>query len=584
MIPHEYISQLVLRSDIVDVIQSYVQLRNKGRTHLGMCPFHSEKTPSLVVYPQTQSFYCFGCGAGGDVITFIKRITNVEYLEAVKTLAQRSGMPLPDENDEAGKHRLRMLAVNKDAAKFYYKCMNEQNENAKQLRAYWRGRKLSDKTIRNFGLGYAPDSFNETSNYLKSLGYTERELISAGLMRKSEKGSTYDFFRHRAMIPIFDVRGNVIAFSGRKIDEDKPGGKYINSPETVLYKKSKTLFALNIAKKSANRKYILCEGNMDAIALHQAGFTTAVAGCGTALTTDHVKILSDYAHEVVICFDSDEAGQKATSKAINLFANSPVKVSVLNVQNAKDPDEYIAKFGKEKFEMLLNGSDNAIEYTLLKARQKYDISQDDGRVAYLKEAATILAGATSAIERDVYAGRLSEETNVAKQSVQAQINAALKTKIRRDKKQRERNLLNEGMSVNLSNLKYTESEKSLGVVFAEQQLMGAVLKNPNYLQLISNKITPDDFISTEMAAVYNVILNHEAEQVDLALLSDELPENIISLLSKILAQNYEVEIDERDINLYLQRIEQNSLQSEMQTEKSMDELAKYVEILKDKKT
>ncbi len=584
MIPHEYITQLVQNSDIVDVVQSYVQLRHKGRTYMGLCPFHNEKTPSFVVYPETQSFYCFGCGAGGEVITFIKRITNVEYVEAVKTLAQRLGMPLPNEDDKAGKHRLRLLSVNKDAARFFYKCMNGDSQNARKIRAYWRNRHLSDATIRKFGLGYAPDSFSDTSNYLKKLGYTEKELIDAGIMRRNDNGNTYDFFRHRAMIPIFDVRGNVIAFSGRKIDEDKPGGKYINSPETILYKKSKTLFALNIAKKSANHKYILCEGNMDAIALHQAGFTTAVAGCGTSLTHEHVRILSDYANEVVICFDSDEAGQKATTKAINLFANSPVKVSVLNVQNAKDPDEYIAKFGKEKFEMLLNGSDNAIEYTMLKARQKYDIAQDDGRVAYLKEASNILAGAISPIERDVYAGRLSEETNVSKQSVLTQINSAVKTKIRREKKQKEKNLLNEGMSVNISNLKYGENEKSLGVVFAEQQLMGAILKNPHYLRLVSEKIMPDEFISTEMAAAYNAILQSEASHVDFALLSEELPENIISLLSKILAQNYDVEIDERDINLYIQRIQQNSLQSEMKGDKSVDELAKYVDLLKDKKT
>ena len=308
MIPRDYITELVQRSDIVDVVQSYVQLRHRGRTHTGLCPFHNEKTPSFVVYPETQSFYCFGCGAGGDVITFIKKINNVDYIEAVKFLAGRAGMALPEEDDQTGRLRSRIISINKDAARFYFSRLN--SDAGRVGRAYWRGRGLSDATIKRFGLGYAPDSFRETRDHLKSLGYTEDELLAAGLIKRSEKGGTFDFFRHRVMIPIFDLRGNVIAFSGRKLDPEQPGGKYVNSPETLVYKKSRTLFALNFAKKSQTRRYILCEGNLDAISMHQAGFTTAVAGCGTALTAEQVKILSEYADEVVLCYDSDEAGQK----------------------------------------------------------------------------------------------------------------------------------------------------------------------------------------------------------------------------------------------------------------------------------
>ncbi|MEG0167984.1 MAG: DNA primase, partial [Ruthenibacterium sp.] len=332
MIPQEYIFELVQRSDIVDVVQNYVQLRHRGRTHTGLCPFHNEKTPSFVVYPETQSFYCFGCGAGGDVINFVKRINNVDYIEAVKTLAARAGMTLPDEDDQTGKMRSRIISINKDTARFFYDCLNQ--DEGKAARLYWRGRGLSDATIKRFGLGYAPDSFNRAREHLKTLGYTEDELIAAGIIRRSDKGGTYDMFRNRVMIPIFDLRGNVIAFSGRDFTSEKPQRKYVNSPETIVYKKSRVLFAMNLAKKSASRKYILCEGNLDAISMHQAGFTTAVAGCGTALTPEQVKMLSEYADEVVLCYDSDEAGQKATARAISLLSNSPIKVSVLAIPDA----------------------------------------------------------------------------------------------------------------------------------------------------------------------------------------------------------------------------------------------------------
>ena len=359
MIPQEYIQEVVARNDITDVIGSYVQLRHRGRTHTGLCPFHSEKTPSFVVYPETQSYYCFGCGAGGDVITFIRTMNNLGYVEAVKFLAARAGMPLPDEDDKAGKMRSRILEINKQAARFFYQCLNANNEQASAARAYWRRRGLSDGTIRRFGLGWAPDDFRSTLNWLRERGFNEEELLASGLVKRSEKGNLYNIFRGRVMTPIFDLRGNVIAFGGRVLGDEKP--KYINSPETPVYKKSRAMFALNLAKKSPSRRYILCEGYMDVISLHQAGFDTAVAACGTALTGEQVKLLENYADEVVLCYDSDEAGQKATARSLELFSHSPIKVSVLTVTGAKDPDEFIKKFGKNRFEMLLNGTHNALE-------------------------------------------------------------------------------------------------------------------------------------------------------------------------------------------------------------------------------
>ncbi|WP_288694126.1 DNA primase [uncultured Ruthenibacterium sp.] len=584
MIPRDYITELVQRSDIVDVVQSYVQLRHRGRTHTGLCPFHNEKTPSFVVYPETQSFYCFGCGAGGDVITFIKKINNVDYIEAVKFLAGRAGMALPEEDDQTGRLRSRIISINKDAARFYFSRLN--SDAGRVGRAYWRGRGLSDATIKRFGLGYAPDSFRETRDHLKSLGYTEDELLEAGLIKRSEKGGTFDFFRHRVMIPIFDLRGNVIAFSGRKLDPEQPGGKYVNSPETLVYKKSRTLFALNFAKKSQTRRYILCEGNLDAISMHQAGFTTAVAGCGTALTAEQVKILSEYADEVVLCYDSDEAGQKATRRAISLLSASPLKISVLNIPDAKDPDEFIKKFGAERFEMLLNGSNNAIEYELLQAKGKYDIATPDGRLNYIKDAIGVLAGRITPTERDVYAGRLAEETDVAKPAILNQLDAAIRARGRRAEKERERRLLEEGAGGRI-NVPYSQGgQKALGVAFAEQQLVAAILKNPDYIRLAAPRVSGGTFLDAGLGRAYTLLCEKGAkgEYLDLSALSEELPEETVSLISRVLAQNYDIGLSAQDVELYLDRIERSQPVSSTAGGRTAAELADYLQALKDKKT
>lgn len=583
MIPREYITELVQRSDIVDVVESYVQLRRRGRTHTGLCPFHNEKTPSFVVYPETQSFYCFGCGAGGDVITFIKRINNVDYVEAVKFLAGRAGMPLPEEDDQTGRLRTRILGANKDAARFFFTSLN--SDAGRFARAYWRGRGLTDSTIRRFGLGYAPDSFHETGDHLKRLGYTEEELIAAGLLKRSEKGGTFDFFRGRVIIPIFDLRGNVIAFSGRKLDPEQPGGKYVNSPETLAYKKSRTLFALNYAKKSAERRYLLCEGNLDAISMHQAGFPTAVAGCGTALTAEQVKLLSEYADEVVLCYDSDEAGQKATKRAIELLSASPLRVSVLKIPDAKDPDEFIKKFGADRFRTLLDGSDNAIEYELAQARARYDIATPDGRLGYLRDAIGVLAGRVTPTERDVYAGRLAEETDVEKTAILAQLDGAIRARSRRAAKQREQALLSEGAGGRIR-VPYSQGgQKALGVAFAEQQLVAAILKTPEFLSLVAPRLRGDAFLDAGLGRAYTLLCEKSArgEYLDLSAISEELPDETVSLIGRILAQNYDVGISERDVEMYLDRIENSRPVSSTAAGRSAEELAEYLQTLKQKK-
>lgn len=584
MIPHEYIEELVRRNDIVDVVQSYVQLRHRGRTHTGLCPFHNEKTPSFVVYPENQSFYCFGCGAGGDVITFIKKINNVDYVEAVKTLAARAGMSLPDEDDKTGQLRRRVLSINKDAARFFVECL--QSDEGKAARRYWvEKRGLSPKTITRFGLGYAPDGFNRMRDHLRKLGYSKEEMLASGVVRESERGSLYDMFRNRVMIPIIDLRGNVIAFSGRDFTSEKPQRKYVNSPETIVYKKSRTLFAMNLAKKSTSRRYILCEGNLDAISMHQAGFDTAVAGCGTALTSEQVKLIGDYADEVVLCFDSDEAGQKATARAIQLFSSSNVKVSVLNIPDAKDPDEYIKKFGADRFEMLLNGSANAIEYALQKAKAKYDVATPDGRVGYLKDAISVLAGNVSATERDVYAGRLSQETDVAKPAILNQLESAVNARRRRQKQEREKKLLEEGAAGRIKVPFSQGGQKALGVAFAQQQLVAALLKEPSYVSLAAGRVKPENFLDEGLGQAFGLIVERvqSGENVDVASLSGEVSEQTLALISRVLAQNYDVGFARQDVEMYLDRIEHSVPPSSQAAEKTADELADYLQSLRDKK-
>lgn len=585
MIPREYIDEVVRRSDITEVVSSYVQLRHRGRTHTGLCPFHSEKTPSFVVYPETQSFYCFGCGAGGDVITFVRKINNLDYVEAVKMLAGRAGMPMPEEDDKAGRLRSRVLAINKEAARFFYEQLNAENDDARAARAYWRGRGLSDSTIRRFGLGFSPNDFGALRRHLRTRGYTEEEMLASGLQKRSEKGNVYDVFRGRVMTPIFDLRGNVIAFGGRVLGDEKP--KYINSPETLVYKKSKAMFALNIAKKSASRRYILCEGYMDVISLHQAGFDTAVAACGTALTPDQVRLLGEYADEVVLCYDSDEAGQKATARSLGLFAESPVKVSVLNIPGAKDPDEFIKKYGRERFEALLNGTSNAIEYKLAKVREKYDLARPADRVEYIKDAIRLLAGRLTPTEREVYAGRLAEETDVAKANVMAQLEAAVRANQRRAQRQREKELLNTGAGADIK-LPYNVpgGEKALGVASAEQQLVAALIRDPSLIPMAENRVKPEQFLMEDMAAAYAAVLEakRQGHLPDLATLASALPEETVSRLSLLLARNYDVGLGRRDVEMYLDRLEQSVPQSSKAGGMTGEELEEYMERLRRKKS
>ena len=403
----DFLRELREKNEISEVISAYVNLRRRGSTMNGLCPFHNEKTPSFTVYLETQSYYCFGCGAGGDVITFVRRMDNLGYIDAVKALAQRAGMALPEDgfDDTLSKRRRRILEANREAARFFHSVL--MSEKGKACLDYFLGRGYQTATIRRFGMGYAPDEWRGLYDYLRAKGFTSGELVDANLVRKSEKDGKvnyYDNFRNRAMVPIIDVRGNVVAFGGRVLDDSKP--KYINTSDTLVYKKGAGVFALNLAKDSGSRKLIITEGYMDTIALHQAGFKNTIACLGTALPDEQVNLISRYADEVLLSYDSDEAGQKAVRRAIAAFEKTGVKVRVLQLRGGKDPDEIIKKFGPERFRMIVEAAESDVEYRLNGIKANYNTLSDDGKIGFMREAVNVLADISSEIERDVYISRL----------------------------------------------------------------------------------------------------------------------------------------------------------------------------------
>lgn len=583
MIPHEYIEELTRRVDIVDLVGSYVQLKRKGRLYSGLCPFHSEKTPSFYVYPDTQSFYCFGCGAGGSAVSFMQKIDNISYTEAVKLLGERAGMPAPTEDDKTGRLRGRILSMNKEAARFFHACLNSTVEEARQARAYWRRRGLDDKTIVKFGLGYAPDDGQALYQYLRDKGYNQQELDASGLFKRSQSGRIYCLFWKRVITPIFDLRGNVIAFGGRVLDDSKP--KYVNSPETLVYHKSDTVFALQLAKRSAARRYVLCEGYMDVITMQQAGIDTAVCACGTALTPDQVRLISQYAEEVILCYDSDEAGQKATLRSLELFRSSPVKVGVLQIPGAKDPDEYIKKYGPERFQALLDGVGSALDFRLENLRRKYDLKEDSQRLQYVKEAVEMLAQRSNPTEREVYAGRLAEQTDISKSAILAQLAQAGQQVGRRQRREQNRAILHSGEMDTIEVPYSAGGRQALGVASAQQRLLAAVLREPRYLPQVQAGLQPEQFLMPLHQQIYQAMLDTAArgEDLTLAVLHQTLSEEALHELSRLAAQYSDVNCTPEDIRLYLDRIARGTPKASKAAEMSNDELTRYLQSMREQK-
>lgn len=499
-ISDRFLQELQSKIDIEQVISSHVNLRRRGKTYTGLCPFHNEKTPSFTVYPETQSFYCFGCGAAGDVISFVRRIENLDYVEAVKRVAQMAGMSMPEDgfDDTLSKKRNRILSANREAAKFYHSCLLLPK--GKPALDYLTGRALSPQTIRHFGLGYSPNEWTALIDHMRELGFSPQELVEANLARRSDKNgktSYYDNFRNRVMFPIIDLRGNVTAFGGRVMDDSKP--KYINTSDTLVYKKSLGVFALNFAKNANERKLILVEGYMDVIALHQAGFTNAIACLGTAFTREQANLLSRYADEIYVCYDSDEAGTKATQKALSVLNTTGMKIRVIRMTGGKDADEIIRTHGRERFASLLSGAANRTEFELLSARENFDLSTDDGRVGFLERACEILSLRDS-IECDIYATRIAGELGVSKDALNAKIKARRSFNRRREEDEHQKQLHRLAMSFDDKN--NPQRVSNLRAARAEETLITSFIRNPDFYIKLKNKLPQSMFVTDFNRRIY----------------------------------------------------------------------------------
>ena len=529
-----FLQELKMKTDIEDVISTYVTLKRRGATLVGLCPFHNEKTPSFTVYLATQSFYCFGCGAGGDAITFVKKIENLDYLDAVKTLAQRAGLQMPQEgfDDSLSKRRRRILEMNREAARFYHSVL--LSPEGKVGYDYYIGRALSAATINHFGLGFAPNQWDALLKHMRAKGYQPAELVDAGLARKGQKGY-YDNFRNRVMTPIIDVRGNVIAFGGRVLDDSKP--KYINTGDTLVYKKTNELFALNFAKDSKEDALILCEGYMDVIAMHQAGFTNAVAGCGTALTTEQVRLISRYAKEVILTYDADEAGQKALQKAMTLFDQTDVKVRIPALVGGKDPDEIIRTYGRDKFKGMLEGASNETEFRLLALRRQYNLATTQGKIDFIGGALQILA-TLPPVEQDLYVSRLSEELGAERQNMKVQLQDLVARQGNRREKREFNRIVQENMRKTARETMATDA--SLRKLRAEDRLISLLLRYPDCSRLCKD-FDPQWLTPGFAQRVFTLILQRleNGDGTELMDLRDRLTDDEMGRLSGIIARGGE---------------------------------------------
>lgn len=549
--PENFINELVERSDIVDVVSGYVRLGKRSGSNLfGLCPFHSEKTPSFSVSPDKQIYHCFGCGKGGGVINFIMEIENLSFPEAVEFLARRAGMPIPEQTDDReSRRRARMLALNRDAARFFYSQLSTPAGRA--ARDYMAGRRIGSAAATNFGLGAAPDSWDSLLRAMEAKGYTGQELFEAGLARRGKNGGFYDSFRNRLMFPVIDVRGNVIGFSGRILEDGEP--KYMNSPETPVFSKSRNLFALNLAKKSKSGYIILSEGNIDVVSLHQAGFDSAVASLGTSLTPEQARLISRYTDQVIIAYDNDGAGQKASQRAIGILEKLDVRVKVLRMSGAKDPDEFIKRKGADAFRNLLDASENQVDYRLRNVTDKYDLNVDERKVDFLKEATELVARLPGAVERQVYSMRVASMAGVAADVVSGEVERKRKRLLSRAQRsdQREQSRPERQLQPAEKGLRYEDPCSAA----AEEGLIRLLYLDPA-LSRETELPEPEEFSSQALGRIYSAIRARidRGEEVSAAVLGGELSLNEMSLLVGILQKPEFLSRGGRALRDYIKRI------------------------------
>ena len=516
--PVDFIERLKSANPIAEVMGEYVQTKRAGRDYVCLCPFHNEKTPSCYIHPDREFFHCFGCGAGGDVITFIMKYRNLDYLEAIKYLAERANMEVPLDSyggaaqNGTRERRQRMYEMNKEAAKFFYSGLSTDG-GRKCVQYLMQTRGLSVETIKRYRMGYAPNSWSALKKHMTELGYSEKELEEASLISRSKNNTkkSFDFFVDRAMFPFYDLTGHIVGFGGRTLGDDKR--KYLNSRDTLVYNKNRFLFSMNIAKNAAvkSRQILLCEGNLDVISLTQAGFENAVASCGTALTSEQVRLISSYADEVVICYDSDEAGQKATRKAIDLLSAAGLKTRVLTMNGAKDPDEFIRKFGRQTFESILNMADGSVNYELKRAESQFDMESDTGKLGYKDAALAIITKLDSPVERDLYGHKVAEKIGVSFAVLEAEMKRFSKKRYYAEKKRELDDTLRFAGRQDKVNHEAASHPRE---ATSEEYIISYLMNNPDYYSRLKDTLPPEKFVTEFNRKVYRFIIERMAAGED----------------------------------------------------------------------
>lgn len=542
MLPHEFLYQLKAANPIETVMGRYVQLARAGSLLKCRCPFHSEKTPSCVVYAGTQDphFYCFGCHAGGDVITFLMKIEGLSYMEAVESLAQNAGLPMPSQENDNGesRRRSRLLELNRCAAQYYYKQLCGKDKRGLQ---YLAERKIQPQIIKKFGLGFADGEWDGLMRAMTAQGFTEQELIDSNLCGRSQKtNNLFDRFRNRVMFPIFDLRGSVIAFGGRTIDPDGQP-KYLNSSDTPVFKKGRNLFAMQLAKKSQSKRLILAEGYMDVIAIHQAGFENVVASLGTALTADQCRLMRQYAEEVIIAYDSDAAGQNATIKAVNLLRAVGIQPRILKMHDAKDPDEYIKKFGAGRFRLLLEESDDAVQYALERCKDGIDATAVDGKVTMMQKAVSVLAGIENDMQRSIYLSNLAKEQEVDAAVLKEQVEREIRIRRGKEKKQLWRSTVNQPMIPDPITPTATTNRRALK---AEELILCYLFRNPEAAGEVSARIRPEQFVTELYRRVYARYLTEIGQYpaFTISMFSGDFTADEVGYITGITARHSDIDI------------------------------------------
>ena len=530
MISPQIIEELKYRNDIEDVISGYVTLKRAGSNLVGLCPFHSERSPSFTVFTGTRSFYCFGCGAGGDVISFVMRAENLDYMDALRYLAKRAGIELPDDGERqtGGVSRERILAMNREAAKFFFSELGK----SQTAQEYIAKRGLSSALVRHFGIGYAPDDWQALAKHLSSVGFTKEEMSAGFLCSVSKRnGNSYDIFRNRIMFPVIDVRGDIIAFGGRTIGKNPEEPKYINSSDTPVFNKRRNLFALNFAKNSCAEQIILCEGYMDVVSLHGAGFTNAVASCGTALTADQARLMRKYSKSAIISYDADEAGQRAADKAFALLGEAGLEARLLKVEDAKDPDEYIRKFGKDGFSRLLSRSRSRFDFKFSSILAANDVNTPDGRIKAAGQAAEVIAGIWSEVERDVYTRQVCGKLGLSYDGMKNDVARLIAKRNKKEKAERNSAVIREaegfGDRINPDRI------KNVGAAGAEDTVIGILAMYPELIPQTAEKtgLAPDDFVTDFNRRVYEKMLSL-GKGFDIGLLGEDFSADEVSRVIK----------------------------------------------------